>query len=360
MTTSILRFNPPSDPSASSFSILFPSNLTLSDDDRTLAPAFSRAFIVRSELPDSAPFLDFDFTTLSSLPAGLTFSRPSSAWDYQFDVYAADAPRLTPSGLLYEEARTNLVTDSQAIESWIAVNTTITANNVTAPDETLTADTVTSSNAGGSGVAMVIQGETLAADTDYVWSSYLRAGLGEWMFLRFGAYDENADAFFNLSTGAVGAVSPAVVSSGFRSVGAGWYRGHLVYQTTNDLVGGVRIHVADSDNDLIVNFDASLSIAVWQMQLEAGAQPSSPIVTNALDGTRAEDKLNIDLADGEWDLLIERADVDGGATASFVDVVAAGGIGYDVPIDMARPYLHRIRVWPEGFLTAAQKDYLLT
>jgi hypothetical protein len=50
--------------------------------------------------------LDLAFTQMAALPGLVTFSRPSQAWDSAGTLYASNAPRLSSSGLLIEEART--------------------------------------------------------------------------------------------------------------------------------------------------------------------------------------------------------------------------------------------------------------
>lgn len=61
-----------------------------------------------------APSLDLDFLQ-GTIPSGVTFTRASSAWTFDgttLAAYATNAPRLTGSGLLIEEARTNLFLNS--------------------------------------------------------------------------------------------------------------------------------------------------------------------------------------------------------------------------------------------------------
>lgn len=63
------------------------------------------------------PTLSLDFLT-GAMPGGVTFTRASAAWIYDGSTltpYATNAARLTASGLLIEESRTNLLLGSAAL-----------------------------------------------------------------------------------------------------------------------------------------------------------------------------------------------------------------------------------------------------
>lgn len=306
---------------------------------------------------------DYDFTAISSLPSGLTYSRDSQAWGYDFQVYASNVPRLTATGLLYEDARTNLITDSQNIDAdttdWLAFNTVaMTQNAAAAPDGTNTAERYGCVDTGGTASVTVRQDVTLTANDNHTASIYAKADQTNWTAIQWRDYDETATAYFDLENGIVGATSN-VESASIESIGNGWYRVSAVYQSTTDLAGNARFYLADGNSDLNIDLDGSTSILVWQAQVEIGSEPGSPIVTGAASVTRATGLLNIDLANGTYDVLIERADLNGVATKAFVDVTTAGGAGWDVPIDMTKPYLRNVRVWPDGYLSAGQKAALV-
>ena len=102
------------------------------------------------------PSLLLDFANSKTLDPRITFTRASTAtytgYDGLIKTAASGAPRFdfNPTtgeslGILIEESRTNLLTYSEQFDNaaWTKVGTaSVTANNVTAPDGTLTADTL--------------------------------------------------------------------------------------------------------------------------------------------------------------------------------------------------------------------------
>lgn len=95
-------------------------------------------------------------TSPTTLQGGsLTFTRASSAHCAKSDgtlvLLTTDQPRIEPGGILIEAASTNSCIRSNALDNgaWTATNTTVTANTTVAPEGTATAETLTSTVAGG-------------------------------------------------------------------------------------------------------------------------------------------------------------------------------------------------------------------
>jgi hypothetical protein len=90
---------------------------------------FGFGFPRRAAAGGAAPSLNFDFTSLTSLPSRITFSRTSNA-------------TLTDSNGRVAYAPHNLLTNSEDFEAsaWVKSNVTISANSAVAPDGTTTAD----------------------------------------------------------------------------------------------------------------------------------------------------------------------------------------------------------------------------
>src|SRR4051812_29847838 len=104
------------------------------------------------------PTLEFNFLT-GVLDSSITFARASSATYYDIagtlQIASTNAPRFdydaithVIKGLLIEEARTNLLTNSQVINSWSTkTDTTVTSNSTTSPDGTVNASLCTEGSA---------------------------------------------------------------------------------------------------------------------------------------------------------------------------------------------------------------------
>ena len=103
----------------------------------------------------------------------------------------------------------------------------ITDAATTAPDNTLTASKFASNNATATYYSFY-RGNSILANTDYVFSTYLKAGELTQAYLTVYTTGYNNDVLYNLSTGVITATyvrDPAVtMSGGIVSVGNGWYR----------------------------------------------------------------------------------------------------------------------------------------
>ena len=185
-------------------------------------------------------------------------------------------------GLLIEEQRTNLVVYSQEFDnaSWGKPNATITANQLIAPDGTLTAEQYGYGSVAGD----LYQSRSKAATaTTYTLSVYAKAGSAT----SFNVYISDnttgqATGSFNLSTGAVIGVSTGTwtnASATITPVGNGWYR------CTVTATSPANTGLLPGFNNMPVN----TSLFLWGAQLEAGAFATSYIPTTSASATRAQD-----------------------------------------------------------------------
>lgn len=150
--------------------------------------------------------LDLRFALQKTLDPRISFARASSATfvgsDGLIQTAAVNAPRFDHNpqtgeslGLLVEEARTNLVLRSEEFDnaSWNGAPSiiTVTANTQTAPNGTLTADTITTV----SGTPALFQPVACLASTVYTWSFYVKLGTMAAADFRFAVRDDSNGAF---------------------------------------------------------------------------------------------------------------------------------------------------------------------
>jgi hypothetical protein len=210
------------------------------------------------------------------------------------------APRI--SGYQHEQAATNLLLRSSALDNaaWVKTGCTISATKVVGANGTLTAQKIEETAI--SSPHRVAQNLVKAASaTLYVGSCELKRQERSWALLLGTNLAETAyvGRFVNLETGALGtaiqagayvATSPMVVTP----LANGVWRVALPF--TTDAAAETNFYVYSATGD--GNF-ASLSylgvlgsgISCENMQLETGAQATSPIATTTVAVTRAQDLL---------------------------------------------------------------------
>jgi hypothetical protein len=178
------------------------------------------------------------------------------------------------------EARRNLLTYSEQFDdvTWNKQRTTVTANAVTAPDGTTTADAVFETvDNGAHGVYQSITKAAFA--TTYAVSCYVKPNGRDWAILQLSGPGETnrVRVWFDLSgSGAVG--SNVVVGTGFSFVSAsiqaladGWYRCTTVI--TGDTSTTYTAFVRTTTGDTAVTYvgDITKGLYLWGAQLELGS-----------------------------------------------------------------------------------------
>jgi len=185
---------------------------------------------------------------------------------------ATTATRINAAGLV-ELVPYNLLQYSQAFDNtsyWSYYQATITANNTTAPDGTLTADRLNQSVGTGGNVVVSTANNNIGNIT---LSAYLKIGNGAdgVVALNDGSWK---NGFFNLTLGTVTYVDAGVTAS-ITDAGNGWWR--------------CSITINASTNSVLTNIGHNLNTGqfgyIWGAQLVEG--------TSALNYQATETRLNI-------------------------------------------------------------------
>lgn len=241
--------------------------------------------------------------------SGPVFSRTSAGTYLDssgvLQTAAAGVPRIHtvypsgPSGLLLEGQRTNLLLQSQAFDdaAWLPQNTSVTANQTTAPDGTQTADLLfvnTNNSSHYLNYASLISG---AVTQTYTHSVYVKAaGTINFSLRKFSQPDVSVSAFanFNLNTSAVTLQQSAGVTNiaGIEPLPNGWYRCWQTYALTGtDVTHEVRFLLLDASGNVVYTGNGSDGVYIFGAQLELAGNPSSYIATTTATATRTRDLL---------------------------------------------------------------------
>lgn len=210
--------------------------------------------------------------------------------------FANDTLRITDLGLLVEDARTNIVTRSQELDhaDWTKTHTSVTANAVSAPDGTSTADLVIPDATLNFHFIQVTTTITVAATPSAI-TVYAKAGGYSWITLsRNGT---SAVANFNLSTGVVGSVS-GTATSAMEALANGWYRCIMYFSATTGIPDNIYISINTIDvtgggNSNNHTGDGTSGIYLWGAQYEQNSFESSYIPTTSAAATRAADAVTV-------------------------------------------------------------------
>ncbi len=236
---------------------------------------------------------------LTSSAASFTSRASSATWvDYQGVIQTAgsNVPRyghnpatLLPTGLMIESAATNLVLRSAEFDnaSWTKQRTTVTANSVTAPDGTTSADLVTGTGAAG-GAMSVQQSVTAAGSTAYALSVWAKAGTATWLVIYGFDGTTTPGQWFNLSTGAIGQTDAGMSLPKIEAFPGGWYRCSVV-RTTGSGATSLRAEFAQAAADGTTIAADTKTFHLWGAQAEAGSAATSYVATAGTTATRAAD-----------------------------------------------------------------------
>jgi hypothetical protein len=182
-------------------------------------------------------------------------------------------------GLLVEEQRTNLNTNSEAIDTYGTAAGSVSANQGVAPDGTTSADEISST---GGGRFKSVSGVTISTTyTVSIYAKYVSGSAG----MSFGcdANPSNARVTFNLQTGETSSIGANVISHSIMPAGNSWYRCVVTFAATSTSLIFV-----------IYNGTSGSKWLAWGAQLEVGSSPTSYIPTTTTALTRPVDSAVID------------------------------------------------------------------
>lgn len=183
--------------------------------------------------------------------------------------------------LMYPTARTNLVTYSQTMDIWSAVNITRTADSVAAPDGTTTAETLNEGTATG---IRYISNDSPGTKTGiYTISVYVKAGTQNKCQLEFAGGGLGYTSF-DLAAGTITA-NPSGGHASITPVGNGWFR-LAVAMTYNAQICKVVLFTGDTYANSYTG--TSRYLYAWGAQVEEGDTATSYIPTTTAAVTRTD------------------------------------------------------------------------
>ena len=193
-------------------------------------------------------------------------------------------------GLLVEEGRTNLVTQSEFASGFTNSLATLTLNQVASPDTNINAASIVPSAANGEHFVQYILSSPSSGT--YTQSVYVKANGYSKVALtpvHLGA-DQGATstAKFDLTEGTSTQSGSAVPY--ISNLGNGWYRIGITYTTTGTVTSHrVRVQVLSDSYGYVWQANGADGIYVYGAQLETGSFPTSYIPTSGSAVTRSAD-----------------------------------------------------------------------
>lgn len=238
-------------------------------------------FIWGAQLEQRSAVTAYTATTTATITNYIPQLKTAAANVARFDY---DPVTRVARGLLIEESRANIMTQSEDFTSWSLSSATVTSNTVVAPDGAITADILTPSSSGG----YVVRNYTATGDGEKCYSIFMKAGTS--LQSAIVVYDVTAAVTrHNVRITWTAGVPSIATSSGtgtlfpVQSVGNGWYR--ISFTATG-------IVAANTNSFLIYPNNTSPgtgTIIAWGVQAENATFATSYIPTVASAVTRSAD-----------------------------------------------------------------------
>jgi hypothetical protein len=265
--------------------------------------------------PFANPDLRLDFNETTTLDSRITFTRATSGTFFnstgvlstassgvaRFD-HRLESGVWVNKGLLIEEQRANITIRSEEFGSadWTLTNATITANQITAPDGTTTADNLKENSSAGNHFLNATSFPSYTAGTDATISIFAKEfSTGSKRYLNLRALNSSFDgsfyAVFDLSaktvTDTVSSGTGTYISSSITDVGNGWVRCTVTGKTSNGNALGLYVILNDTDAGIdSYTGDNTSGFHLWGAQTEIGSFATSYIKTTSASVTRNADQ----------------------------------------------------------------------
>ena len=323
------NFTLTSTPTRVKVSITIPAgqnSLIVGFDNRTLAGADGTTGTVNISQVQVEP------VTYQTAPSAYIPTTSAAVYGPRYDYDPSTVPA-TPRGLLIEEQRVNVITNSGDLTSFIiapATGLTSALTAATAPDGTVTARRLT--NTTTTEQHRLYRDTPLTAGIAYTYTVYVKNETAGWCQISF-FLGTSTTAFvnLNLATGALGSTGGGT-SYDATPVGNGWYR-LRVTATTDSTSCNVQVYVLEA-NAIVANLPTTgtgKSILVWGAQLEhagtAGTPTSAPFATSYIPTTTASVTRAADVAQLTGSALTTLQGATGTVFAETRGINASAGLG---------------------------------
>jgi len=203
---------------------------------------------------------------------------------------ATTATRVNDAGLV-ELVPYNIFQYSEQFSNaaWLPFASTITANSTTAPNGTLTADTLTGDGTSSAHRIAPAPAASISvvSGTTYTASCYVKKNTNDFfqIFFQAGQFTANAFANFDVNNGVLGTVGSAATAT-ITNVGGGWYRCSITSTAISTATSGVNFGLVTSATATRNETNTlSTSVFLWGAQLVESS--------SALDYQMTETRLNI-------------------------------------------------------------------
>jgi len=213
----------------------------------------------------------FDDASWLLIPEGIKedvvyAQKPTSGLGDLVFTRASDATRTNSAGVI-ERTPWNLVTFSEEFTNvaWSKGATSISANTTTAPNGTLTADSLIEDSTNA--LHQLLQTTSSVAGI-YTASVYVKPNGRNWFSLNI-AGAANYAAWFDVQNGVVGSLQSNITSATITGVGNGWFR-CSVTANTGSLAPRVAINLATANNIFGYLGNGTSGIFIWGAQLVEG------------------------------------------------------------------------------------------
>jgi hypothetical protein len=154
--------------------------------------------------------------------------------------------------------------------NWIRNNFTASANTTTAPDGTLTADTLIENTANANHYIANQVAAISLSNGNCTMSIYAKKIVRDWFAVSLYDGTTGRIAWFNINNGTIGTVQSGATAN-ISDAGNGWYRCSITMPMSASNINYTSYYGADADNSVVYTGNGVASYYVWGAQLEIGA-----------------------------------------------------------------------------------------